>query len=286
MKTFRCSKCGRTDSVEVMHGGEKTPAEYHCTFCGNYAISGVPTKWEFLEVVKGNSDCDLKVVREEKENKALSSGSSPLQVGESLTVKPDKNVPTSKLPKCKIEGCTNTSWIRGVCADHFHKANGTSYDTYLRNRKDRDEDPKTVAARWTDRRVKRGALVERSKAQDCKQEETMVTEKDCKEHGITLEQYKANKRYKTEPLADVAARVKEAVPQTDEHKLPKSELGPPKPEPARPAVEVKQTEPEPVPLLQVFLDPELLVRLIKKAKEEYRTAEMHAIYLIDKGTRG
>ena len=39
---------------------------------------------------------------------------------------------------------------------------------------------------------------------------------------------------------------------------------------------------EPIPLFQIFLDPELLDRLTAAAKREYRTPELHAAYLIDK----
>ena len=43
---------------------------------------------------------------------------------------------------------------------------------------------------------------------------------------------------------------------------------------------------EPVPLFQIFLDPELLDKLTAAAKREYRTPELHAAYLIDKALEG
>ena len=39
---------------------------------------------------------------------------------------------------------------------------------------------------------------------------------------------------------------------------------------------------EPIPLFQIFLDPELLDKLTAAAKREYRTPELHAAYLIEK----
>jgi formate dehydrogenase assembly factor FdhD len=41
-----------------------------------------------------------------------------------------------------------------------------------------------------------------------------------------------------------------------------------------------------VPLFTIFLDPELLDALTEAAKKAYRTPELHAAYLIDKGVRG
>jgi hypothetical protein len=40
-----------------------------------------------------------------------------------------------------------------------------------------------------------------------------------------------------------------------------------------------------IPLFQIFLDPELLDELTKKAKAEYRTPEQQAAYLIDKALK-
>ena len=242
-----------------------------------------------------------------------------MQVGESLTVKPDKNVPTSKLPKCKIEGCTNTSWIRGVCADHFHKANGTSYDTYLRNRKDRDEDPKTVAARWTDRRVKRGALVERSKAQDCKQEEPM--DDFFEKYGMTSEEYKAAKTYRLESPARVAKRLGKTgteVPAVetkglkDEKKPPVSETKPPsnnvgkleEGKPERPALTPEQEKKQaayekekgfgalppraPIGLvgkdyITIVAREEFINKIKEAADREFRTPELQVAYYLARG---
>ena len=43
---------------------------------------------------------------------------------------------------------------------------------------------------------------------------------------------------------------------------------------------------EPIPLIQLFLYPELLDKLTKAAKAEWRTPEGHAAYLIEKGLEG
>ena len=39
---------------------------------------------------------------------------------------------------------------------------------------------------------------------------------------------------------------------------------------------------EPIPLFRIFLDPELLEKLTKKAKEEFRTPEQQAAYMLSK----
>lgn len=43
---------------------------------------------------------------------------------------------------------------------------------------------------------------------------------------------------------------------------------------------------EPIPLIQLFLYPELLDKLTKAAKAEWRTPEGHAAYLIEKALEG
>ena len=79
-------------------------------------------------------------------------------------------------------------------------------------------------------------------------------------HGITVQEYKDNKRYRTETPAKVAARITGKV------------IEKPAPTPA----ETKQP-------IRIFLDPELLDALMKAAKKNYRTTELHAAYLIDRG---
>lgn len=96
MKTFRCSKCGRTDFVEVITDREKISAEYHCAFCGNYAVLGVPTRWGFVEVVK-----DTVKTKPEKEGKTM-----------------------SKSGICKFEGCTKKILAGGYCYRHYKEVHG------------------------------------------------------------------------------------------------------------------------------------------------------------------
>jgi len=229
-----CTRCMHGNSVEIITGREKTPFEYHCG-CGNYAVVGMPARWPFMEVVKASPSVNPanNISRNDLVENISEKRGSPLQVGESLTVKPANNIPKN-IPR-------------------------------------QPQARKTIADKT---------------AQDCKQEEPMVTEKDCKEHGITLEQYKANKRWRTEPLKSVSARIKwQRNPSPEDVGAVRPAPPPPPPKPAPLRVEVKQAEPEPVPLLQIFLDPELLEKLAKRAKAEYRTPEQQAAYLIDKGTQ-
>jgi len=45
----------------------------------------------------------------------------------------------------------------------------------------------------------------------------------------------------------------------------------------------KESQPEPIPLIQLFLYPKLLEALTAAAKKEWRTPEGEAAYLIEKG---
>lgn len=99
------------------------------------------------------------------------------------------------------------------------------------------------------------------------------------QYGITVEEYKANKRHRTETPAMVAARLK------GEKSMLKKEKQPAKP-PAPPVTGIPATENDgPVPILQIFLYPELLEKLTAAAKKEWRTPEGQAAYLIEKGMR-
>lgn len=148
-----CGHCLHGHMVEVVAGRANSPVEYHCGYCGNYAIVGVPARWPFMEVVKADPSVNPanNISRKDFGENISKNCSSPIQVGE--TLRPEKES-VSILPKCKAEGCSKLGGIRGFCAKHFNMEFGISYDTYLRNRKDNNEDPKAVAARWTDRRRK------------------------------------------------------------------------------------------------------------------------------------
>jgi hypothetical protein len=52
------------------------------------------------------------------------------------------------------------------------------------------------------------------------------------------------------------------------------------------SVEYVSVDHETIPLIRIFLDPELLDALTKKAKAEYRTIELEATYLVAKGLQG
>jgi transcription elongation factor Elf1 len=168
MKTFRCSKCGRTDFVEVITDREKISAEYHCAFCGNYAVLGVPTRWGFVEVVK---DTVEKI--------------EPTECKPKLEIV-KKEARMGKYGTCKFEGCTKKILAGGYCYRHYKEVNGHPYTGVFKNHK-----------------------------------------------GGNIE-----------------------VPEKGNQ--------------------------EPIPLIQLFLYPELLDKLTAAAKREYRTPELHAAYLIEK----
>lgn len=148
----------------------------------------------------------------------------------------------------------------------------------------------------------------------------MVTESDCRKYGITLEQYKANKRTRTESLERVVERMKhetgipvteKAKPETKAHepKKPEAKAWPPDAEDAKKATKAKDEKkyssydildvvgkcmgvfaPPPDKLVSdqfllgpIFLNNDLLDKLKAKAKADYRTLELEAAYLIDKG---
>lgn len=104
-----------------------------------------------------------------------------------------------------------------------------------------------------------------------RQEARMVTEKALRKAGITKEQYKANKLWKTESVTSVATRVKGTTVVAEDIPF----------EP-RPAKEAKPPEQEKIHLFQIFLDPRLLEKLTARAKAEYRTPEQQAAYILHK----
>lgn len=216
-----CTRCMHGHCVDVITGREKTPTEYHCVFCGNYAIVGMPARWPFMEVVKAEKQPDIGIPASVPSD---NTGSSPLQVGESL--KPKKEEKSMAKPTCAVEGCKKPLAAVYLCEDHF---------------------------------------------------------KD--EYGITVAEYKANKRHRTDSASAVAARLKGEKPE------PKEKKQPAKP-PAAPVTGIPATEQcqqvmqqEGVPL-SLYLYPELLELLTEAAKAEWRTPEGQAAYLIEKAVRG
>jgi len=99
-------------------------------------------------------------------------------------------------------------------------------------------------------------------------------------YGITASQYKAEKRGRSEDPLEVAGRVLEKA--SEKRKLEAEQDAPglikKAPDPA-----AEKGNQEPIPLIQLFLYPELLDRLTKAAKAEWRTPEGQAAYLIEKG---
>lgn len=119
-------------------------------------------------------------------------------------------------------------------------------------------------------------------------------------YGITAEQYRAEKRARKEDPREVAKRIKADNLLTLEKKekpMSKKASNPspeeagatrpaPPPAPPKPATSGTVMAQPNCPLLQIFLDPELLEALTSAAKKAYRTPELHAAYLIDLGVRG
>jgi len=151
-----CTRCMHGHLIDAIAGGLNVPTEYHCGYCGNFAIVGVPARWPFMEVVKGNSDFDQKVVREEKENAVLSSGSSPMQVGESLVksrVNYSKNIPRN-IPEPAQQAVITEEKTAEKCKpkqeermNDFFKKYGMTEEEYKANKNYRLESPARVAKR-------------------------------------------------------------------------------------------------------------------------------------------
>ena len=113
-------------------------------------------------------------------------------------------------------------------------------------------------------------------------------------YGITASQYKAEKRGRSEDPLEVAGRVLDKA--SEKRKLEAEQDAPglikkaPDPAAEKAAEEIKPTlcdKPvETVTDLLVALPPEVKEALGAKAKEEYRSPEQQAAYLIDRALRG
>lgn len=147
-KPIICRRCMHGHMVETITGRANTPVEYHCGYCGNYAIVGVPAQFPFMVAVKRESNFDQKVVRERKAPPdQTESGSSPMQVGEAL-LKPKKEEKSMAAnARCKVDGCEKFGAFHGFCATHFREEYGIAYYQYQRNRQSDGEDPREVARR-------------------------------------------------------------------------------------------------------------------------------------------
>lgn len=209
-----CTRCDGNYPAETIHDRDNSPAEYHCG-CGNYAVVGKPARWLFMVPKKAEEKPDIGIPASVKPD---SSGSSPLQVGESL--KPKKEKPVKK--KCSHPGCEKDVWVKGLCHKHYKEEHGEYVPRYKGN----------------------GVVVPK------------------KEARVTLK-----------PEAIQKAVDEGRISQEKGARLLNETTG-----------QVMQQEA--VPLFHIFLDHELLEALTEAAKKEYRTPELHAAYLIDKGLRG
>lgn len=125
-----CRRCLHGHMVEVITDRMNSPVEYHCGYCGNYAIVGVPAKWPFMEVVKapGSSKTAVKPA-----NNISDNYSSPMQVGETIADKTAK--------KCKVQ----TEQEEPM--DDFFQKHGITREEYKANKQYRLESPARVAQR-------------------------------------------------------------------------------------------------------------------------------------------
>lgn len=112
-KPIVCTRCMHGHAVDVITGRENAPTEYHCGFCGNYAIVGVPVRFPFMEVTKDTTRPEERKTAPDHNER----GSSPMQVGESLKPKKEKKVMAKK--KCEAPGCDKKSWMKGLCHKHY-----------------------------------------------------------------------------------------------------------------------------------------------------------------------
>lgn len=227
-----CTRCMHGHAVDEISGKGNTPTEYHCVFCGNYAIVGIPAKWPFMVAVKAEKRrSDIGIPASVKSD---NNGTSPMQVGEKLRKQEE---PMSTF-KCKHPGCDKRGAVAGYCNNHFKERYGITAEQYRAEKRGRKEDPMVVAER-----VREYSLAA-SKARVDRASETFhaAMEEEKEKHPVT------------------------GIPAT---------------EPFR-----EVTGQGAIPLIQIYLDPELLEALTVAAKKEYRTAELHAAYLIDQAVRG
>ncbi len=166
-----CTRCMHGHAAEVITGRENTPTEYHCGYCGNYAVVGVPARWPFMEVVKGTIRPEERKAGETFA--ASSSGSSPMQVGESLVKSHtdySRNIPrpaqraviaeektandckpteekTMGKPRCEREWCREPSEALFLCKDHFKDVYGITVEEYRANKLHRTETVNSVVRR-------------------------------------------------------------------------------------------------------------------------------------------
>jgi hypothetical protein len=229
--------------VEVITGRENTPTEYHCGYCGNYAIVGVNAQFPFMVAVKAESE---SAVVSEDVWKGLAHYSSPMQVGESLV--------KSGVPR----------------------------------------------ARQFTRRAQQAVSTEEKPAEKCKPKEESMDDFFLK-HGITREEYKANKKYKLESPARVAKRMgrtgqaEQAAPQYEqklslpETKPPQDEQGTPKPEKKVAARVIGWVGKDHITIIgckdyiTIVAKEEFIEKIKEAADRDFRTPEQQVAYYLHKG---
>jgi len=229
--------------VEIITDRMNSPVEYHCGFCGNYAIVGVPVRYPFMEVVKGPKP-EIKNIEISKNIKSDhdDSGTSPMQVGESLKPKKEEKV---MQPKCFREGCDKQAQAVGLCDLHFHDRFGITVAEYRENKLHRTEAAKSVAARL-------------------KREEKPMSKKE------------------SNPRPEDVGAVRPAPPPPPPKPAPlrvevKQPAPPPVPEPKAPAPEPFEQN------RMVSIPMEVYEKIVQLAEQEYRPVGMQIQYLVHKG---
>lgn len=119
-----CPRCMHGHQVEVITDRANSPVEYHCG-CGNYAVVGVPAKWPFMTPQKAEQQPDIGIPASVKPD---DSGSSPMQVGESLKTKKEE-----QMAKCSYPGCEKGVWVKGLCHKHYKEEHGEYVPRYKGN---------------------------------------------------------------------------------------------------------------------------------------------------------
>ncbi|MHB8110520.1 MAG: hypothetical protein ACYDHW_10870 [Syntrophorhabdaceae bacterium] len=206
------------------------------------------------------------------------SGTSPMQMGERLK-KEGKRMAGHK--KCKVEGCKKSGQFFGNCAAHFRAMYGITYGQYTTNRRETGEDPQVVALRVENKdeadRIKRG--------QDAKEtfDQAMAEEKE-KNMGMKQETpIPAGAAKPAPPPPPPKPYTNHVVKQ--ETKAPVSGKPEAKAWPGEDVAKKSVISDERVSF-PMDISSALFSKLEDKAKEEYRTPELQAAYMLDRALRG
>lgn len=174
--------------------------------------------------------------------------------------------------RCKHNGCDKGGAIQGYCNNHFAEKYGITASQYKAEKRGRSEDPLEVAGRVLEKASEKRKL-----------------EADQDAPGLIK---KAPDPAAEKAAEDIKAMFPEPKPANSETKEPESErsMG----NPIDPGKDPITWEDKAVlmelysvgPYLVITLPPEVKEALGAKAKEEYRSPEQQAAYMIDRALRG